>query len=302
MVGEKMKNRKILIIFLIILIVIGFAVIGVNLYSKDSTPSKEQKKPEKKEPPVVELQEELDDNQKKAQDMSKQFNQYLVDSTKTANDYYELTGIEPKYFAPMVGSDSSQEQPFIEELRAQISEDFSEYDKALEKYSSSLSSTIKKHYTFKLKGNPLYTEDKKQLLQIVEIKPFSYVMYKNDLQEVTNKILSLAKIKVEGEDAKTMLSVYKARVKAMEILDSQLSAYKNKKTQEANLIYDIGDKVKCNNCHFYINDVQGFYLDEVKIVDKISNYEKNKKVRINKIIDDAVSNKILNKNNPLKLK
>ena len=289
--------------FLIFLILLGLAIIVLFLFGKASTPSEETgKKKSEKNPPVVEFQEELDETQKKVQELSTSFNQYLVDSTKTANDYYELTGIEPKYFAPMVGKDSTQEQALPVELKSQITEDLTDYEKALEKYSASLNSAIKKHYEFKFKGVPAYTADKKQILQVVEIKPFSYILYRNDLLEVMNKILSMAKVKTENEDANTMASVYKARIKAMEVLDSQLATYKNKKTQEASLIYDLGDRIKCNNCHFYINDAQGYYLDEVKTDGKIDNYQKNKKVRIENIINDAIEKKILNKKDPLKLK
>lgn len=297
-----MKNRKLIIVFLVILIVIGFAVIGINLYSKDTTPDKKEKKPKKEEDDIVEFIEELDDNQKRAKELSLLFNQYLVDSTKTAIDYYELTGVEPKYFAPMVGKDSVQEQPFVEEYRTQVSEDLTIYDQALEKYAKNLNDTIKKHYSFKLKGTPMYTTDKKQLLQQLEIKPFSYVFYKNDLQTIMDELLVLAKVKIEKETPEVMMNVYKARIKAMEILDSQLGTYKNKKIQEVNLIYDVGEKVICNNCHFYINDAQGFYLDEVKTSGEINSYEKNKKVRLKKIIDKAIDKKILNKSDPLKLK
>lgn len=297
-----MKNRKLIIAFLVILIVVGFAVIGINLYSKDTTPDKKEKKPNKEKDDIVEFIEELDDNQKRVKELSVLFNQYLVDSTKAATDYYELTGIEPKYFAPMVGKDSVQEQPFVEEYRTQVSEDLTTYDQALEKYAKNLNDTIKKHYSFKLKGTPMYTTDKKQLLQQLEIKPFSYVFYKNDLQTIMDELLSLAKVKIEKETPEVMMNVYKARIKAMEILDSQLGTYKNKKTQEVNLIYDVGEKVICNNCHFYINDAQGFYLDEVKTSGEINSYEKNKKVRLKKIIDKAIDKKILNKSNPLKLK
>ena len=295
------KKSKIAVIIICLFVFIGMVSIILGILYSSTSSNKKDDKPNVNKYPTVE-DKALDENQKKVQKLSSEFNKYLVDATKTANDYYELTGIEPKFFSPMVGKDSTQEQEIPSEYKKKIKDDLTEYDKALEKYSKKLSDTIKEHYKFELVETPLYTENKKQLMQKVKIRPFSYIMYRNDLQEVMQNLLTMANINVEKESAESIKSIYMARVKAMEILQTNIDEYKNTKEEETNLIFDIGKKIKCSNCQFYINNAQGFYLDEVKAYATYNNYEQNKSARISKIIDNAVSQKVLDKSNPLSLK
>lgn len=240
----------------------------------------------------------LDENQRKVQEAAKLFNSYLLDDTKTTTDYSNLTGIQANYFDPMVGNDSDSQYNILNEYPGYFTEDFTEYENMQNKYASNLTKEIQDNFSLKLKGNPLYTDDKKQLMQIVEVTPFNYTEYQYDLREVQNKLLEIAKIK-KKEKIESYPSLYKAHVKAMEILNTNLSEYRSKKKFEANMIYNLGSTITCNNCHFYINYVEGAYLDSVM---PYENYVKTKDVRIEKLINNAISKGILDKKNPLELK
>lgn len=297
-----MKNnfKKKMMIFGIILAIVGFVSLPIGFLLMNNNNNNEPEKKENNEGKIeiVEQTKELDENQKKVQEAAKLFNSYLVDSTKSTVDYEKLTGIQENYFDPMVGVNSNSQYNVLNEYPEIFTEDYSQYKTMQTKYAENLANAIKENFAFKLRGIPLYTEDKKQLMQVVDVTPFSYTLYQLDLSEVQNKLLDMAKVE-KKDSLESFPALYKSHIKAMEILDSHLAEYKNKKKFQTNMIYDIGDSITCNNCHFYINYAEGVYLDSVMPEE---NYDNKKNKRINKIISEAKKNGIINENKPLELK
>lgn len=293
-----MKNKKSMLILAGIIATIGICLLLLSMFFPNNNNKKQKKeKPIDYNVEVTESIKELDKNQKEVQEVVKLFNSYLLDTNKTTIDYEKLTGIQENYFVPMVGADSISLHHIPEEYAASVKEDLSAYDKKQRKYANNLAKAIKENFSLILQQEPLYTDNNKQLMQIVSVKPFSYTLYEMDVKELQSALLDLAGIK-ESESIEVLPQMYKSLVKAMEILDSQLSNYKNEKEFETNLIFDIGKTITCNNCHLYINYAEGAYLDSVMPQE---NYDDTKEQRIDEIINKAIDEGILDKKNPLKL-
>lgn len=250
---------------------------------------------------VVEEQKGFDKNQKAVQVAIRKFNSYLVDDTKTAADYEKLTGIDEKYFSPTVGPDSVQEYRIDDKYRSQIKENLSSYEAKQKEYATSLAEVINKQFSVKFTDERLYSEDKKEIMQQVQVKTFGYAFYLKDMDGLIEKLLKMANLDTSKENIKSMTDNYKAKVKALEILNSYLSDYYCRETFETNLVYNIGEKISCANCNLYINYTQGYYAREVKVTNEIDYYDKVKEKRIEKLIKKAISDKILDEENPLEL-
>jgi len=293
----------------VILVVLAFGLFGVSIFILfNQIDSKEKAKSEKSKEVVYE-DKTMDDKQLEVQSLAKRFNEYLIDSSKTNIDYSELTGIEAKYFETMLGIGSVHQGDFLKNYQADYNQDVPQevldYVAMEKKYNDNLNKAVKDTFSLKLVGTPLYTEDKKQLMQRVEVVPFSYILYKKDLDEIKSELFKLADFKksLDGEDPEVSVFLYKVRIKAMQILDLNMAEYMNKKKQQANMIFDINEdgKITCNNCHFYINDAQGFYLEEVKVNGVSDNYQKSRDDRIKKIMSKAQKADILDEKNSLNI-
>lgn len=293
------KNKKTIIIIIVIMIISLTAFILANII-------KPNKKEENKKPEEVEQlpsdSEKLDKNQKYVIENVKKFNEYITDPTKTSQDFAELTGQSKNYFMPMVGMNSIEGYGLPNDYKKQIKEDLSEYEKKHQNYINNLAKEVKSNYKYELVDKPLYTEDKKQLMQQLKVTPYKYILYQRDLASVQDYLLNLTNKTDLEENIETMVFMYKLKIKAMELLDGQLSDYKNDKSYDVNIVYDIDKEIKCSTCMFYVNYAYGEYTDEVKpTTTGGSAYETLKEQRVQKIIETAINNNKLDKENPLKL-
>ncbi len=296
----KNKNsRKIIIGIIVVLILVLFGIVIANVYVPD------QKKPSKKETetkPAIPDKTYDDEKMNTVVKMVKDFNAYLVDETKNNEDFAKLTGQPDNTFMTMVGDDSYENTLDFGDYTDDVMPLISDNVKVRKKYSKNLAQKIKSYYTWEFVGDPLYTEDKSQLMQIIKFKPFSYRLYQRDLDELVNYLLDKSNNDDLSESAETIALFYSAKTKAMQILDKQLDDYECPKTYEISMIYNInGDNITCDNCNEHMNDVQGDYVDELYYRNGVDFYEQHKDERVENIIKKAIKNGTYDSKNPLQI-
>lgn len=299
---DKKKKTKIVVGISLVFISICLIILGIFLggEKKEKAPGENNNNLEKYDKM---LGVKLDELQRKVIDLSFEFNDYLVDPTKGNKDYSKLTKLPANHFLPMVGNEALQNIIFPKDYLKKVDKkEALKYADAQKKYNNNLEKMIKKDFEFKIKEVPLYTENENQLMVISEVKPFGYTKYRKDLNEISTELLALSGENIQEENEKTAFLFYKAKVKALEILDANLNEYKNDKWFIANLVFDLGDTIKCSNCDIYINDAQGMYLEDVKFENGQDTYMLNKDQRIKNILDKAIQEGILKKEKPLELK
>ena len=288
-------NKKNLII-IIILFILTALLIGLGIYLQMST---EEETPPKVDTPTSD-ETKLDKNQLYVIDNIKKLNEYLVDPTKTRKDFAKLTNNDEQAFIPIVGKESIISYGIPSIFESKIKAKLGTYIAAQKKYIGNLEKKIKETHNYKLIDNPIYTVDKKQLLQQLEVTPFNYAIYQNDIGTLQMELLKLANKENLQETAEDEIYRYQSRVKAMEILDSQLDIYKSKETYETNIVYDIVPKKKCYSCAVYLDYATGHYSSDMVENGRLVYPEKSTQ-RIQSILETAKTKNILDETNPLKL-
>lgn len=304
------KYRRILIICIIIMIISLLCIIALNVIkpqNKDKgTGDKTPAPQETEQSEFLEPEDSpADENQKYVTANAEKLNAYLLDSTKTVEDYEKLTGLGKEYFLVIVGKNSDEGYGIPKEYRNKIkTNDIKEYEEQHKIYLENLEKQIISNYSFELTGKPKYTQDKKQLVQFLNISPYNYSLYQRDLAGLQEELLKMANITEFKENVESITNIYKAKIKAMEILDAELDNYNSNEIYETALIYDIDKEITCNiSCSEYVTYAIGEYTAELKINESgDSVYENNKSARIQNIIQNAITNNILDQTNPLKLK
>lgn len=291
-----MKSRNILITIILFITII---LISVGIYLSSNVKEKEKPAKQQQESPIPEY-EYLDENQKYVIDNIVSLNQYITDSTKTSKDFGKLTGNSANYYSPIVGPDAVENIGIIDIFETQVKDKLTEYSLAHKKLSKNLEKAIKETYKYELVELPLYTEDKSQLMQQIKVTPFDYGLYQRDMQTVQEYLLGLINKKELKETAEDEIYRYKSRIKAMEILDSQIAKYKSQTSYETNIVYNVKDKKDCYSCMFYMNYAKGEYSSEIVQNGKLV-YENKQQSRLNTIINEATTKAVFNKEKPLEL-
>lgn len=289
-----MKKKNIIIV--VILLIFTLLLIGVGIYLSQP---EEKEVPPKKEPPTSD-EEKLDENQRYVVDKITKLNEYIVDPTKTRKDFAKLTNNEETGYMPIVGKESSISYGIPSIFESKVKNKLGTYITAQKKYIKSLEKEIQKTYKYKLIGEPVYTLDKKQLMQQLEVTPFNYTVYLSDVGLIQTELLKLANKENLQETAEDEIYRYQSRVKAIEILDSQLDIYKSKETHQINIVYDLLPKKQCYSCNVYMDYAIGNYSSDMVENGQLVYIEKSVQ-RIQSILETAKTEKILDVSNPLKL-
>lgn len=291
------KNSKIIIVLILVILAGILVFLGtqqIEKPGKGENPVKGQQ-----DPPIPEY-EYLDENQKYVIDNVVALNDYLIDPKKTSNDFGKLTNNEAKYYQPMVGKDSLHNIGITEIFESTVKNQLASYITAQKVFVTKLEKIIKETYKYELVETPLYTEDKSQLMQQIKVTPFNYELYKRDLSTIQEYLLKQINKEELKETAEDEIYRYKSRIKAMDILNSQLDNYKPDETIETNIVYNVKDKKDCYSCMFYMNYATGVYSTKnLKGLDDV--YAKTQNERLNNIIAKAKNDKIYDSNDPLKL-
>lgn len=205
----------------------------------------------------------------------------------------ELTKIkELENFNIMTGKDSYLNQKPSKEIIDTYN--LNDYVTKSSKYISRLEKEIKNNFDFKSEN---VTRDNNYIYNMVTVKAYYYSGYIVDLEELKNQLLE----KVISSDKKEeKANNYKAKVKAMEILDKKLKDYRNKNEKiNIGVNYNASKKTYTKNSLYqYILTVQGFsYRNNPEMMEKNANVQ----TRMTEYIDEALTNGILDNDNILRL-
>lgn len=269
-----MKNKKWALLIIILLILIAIVLLIIPMFTKDNEgydPSKTTKQ--------------------FASDIEK-LNDLLINGG-SKKEIIELTKVDDlENFNIMTGSDSYLNQKPSEKIIENY--DLDNYVKMADKYISRLEKEIKNNFSFERNDT---ARDGNYIYDIVTIRSYYYSGYISDFNELKNQLL--AKVQSENKDEEKS-NEYKAKVKAMEILDKKLSDYRNE-SEELNISINYNADRKTytkNSLYQYILSVQGFsYRNNSEMI----NNNENRQIRMAEYINESLASGVLDNNDILRL-
>lgn len=270
--------KKKIIILLIILTLIG-AIIFINLKS-----DKKQLKKTKEE----EMSEKVEE-----------FTKAVTSDKITKEEFTKITGAKIFKEDIMLGKETFlREKPPINE------EKIKKYIKAQDKYATNVENKIKENFEYKIEKT--ITSVDHVIVTTVKFKSYYYSWYLLELMQTQEKLLKQIYYKAEtGFDGnlteQSKIIEYKSKIKAMEILDSRLDDYQNKdEYMTFDIKYTEKDRNESKNSIMqYYSSLKGDYYPNANVYTE--EFQKKSISRVEKIIEKAKQDGIINPNNPLKL-
>lgn len=227
------------------------------------------------------------------------FTEQVIDDTYTKKDIEKIVGQEISSMDLLVGKDS-----YLRNIPVVSGEDISLYEKKLEEYAFNVESYIKENLDYKI-DNVVETVDNQTLVNLT-IKTYYYRWYLNDLIKLQNEIGKIAGYDYEtlfdGKPSNdTKLHVFKSKVKSMELLNDYLEDYVNDyEYLSVEIVYDLNDpKITNASLMSYYLQLSGMNYKNKDFSTK--EFQEEQSLKIQNIIDAAISNGTLDENNPLKL-
>jgi len=276
-----MKNKKRFIVTLIFVVVL--CLIFMN--------QKETVVPEKND-------QELDLEQ--IQTEITNFTTMVIEEGINKDNLNKMTKQEGGTLFIPVGSDSYVRQ------KANVSGiDVNEYENAQEKYTLFLEEKIKENFEYEM-GKEILTVDKSYLIPVT-IKSYYYSLYVDDLNYLSGKLLehkgySPSVDFLGNETNESKAEMYKAKIKAMEILNNYIDEYYN--DDEYLTIEIISGKDKKENGQElmdYLVAISGEKYSNSAMSLGVETYLQKQEERISNYIKEAISQGILDLNTPLEL-
>ena len=171
--------------------------------------------------------------------------------------------------------------------------DYMKYETTQKKYAEKVEEKILNNTSYVISE---YEENDNLQFRIT---PWYFAQYSSDLSYLKNKLLELSNIDPELVNTnydKYSFYEYKARVKAMEIMDRYLVNYDNKdESLDFTFYYENGEPA--------VNQYLSLYFNLIGITSKynVNSDEKIKEqvTRVDKYLDEAIDKKIVDKDNAL---
>lgn len=276
-----MKKKIIIIIstLLILSIIIGIIILKNSKVSK----------PEPKKTKEEEISEKVE-----------KFTKTATSEKITQKKLTQITGAKIFKEDIMLGQETYlREKPIISE------EKLEEYLKVQDKYATNVENQIKENLEYKIEETITSVDD--IIVTTVKFKSYYYSWYLLELKQIQANLLKQIGYKIEtGFDGtptqQTKTNEYKAKIKAMEILDYRLEDYKN---QDEYMTFDIKYTAKDkdenrNSIMQYYSNLKGDYYPSTNIYTE--EFQKMASNRVEEIIKKAKQDGILNSKDPLELK
>jgi len=211
----------------------------------------------------------------------------FYNSSSTKEDIQRTIGSDIPYSDLFLSKDSYlRDKPSSAIIK---SEKLDKYVKLQNKCAENVEKRIKENTSYKITNK---TENKISL----EVIPWYYSQYTSDVKYLKNKIYTYTNYTFDENDLDTKqyeVIEYKARVIAMNIIDSNLDTYDNttNETRNLSLTYNGSQPEKFDYFTLYLV-LGGSTAEKGPSLDKQDE-------RINMYINNAIDNKIFNKNKPL---
>lgn len=276
-----MKRKRFVIILALLVLLISVIIISNN---KDKSKNKE---------PIINKeeyeQEVIDINNKMVTDLD--MNDIKKMTNKKLNSRYIMVGKESYLREKIVNGNSFDE--------------IDKYYEAQNKYANNVEKIIKENFEFEI------TESIETIDGFVDVKftykPYYYHWYLNDMGKLQDKLLEMSGYKEsdfmsEKPSKKMVQDVFKAKIKALEIMNDYLENYRNDyEFFDDNIMYD------SNNTKFSQPYIESYLLladgsASTKFNFASAEFETEQNQRLNKYLAEASANGTLDKKNPLKLK
>lgn len=271
-----MKKKKIMIISAVVLVIIVASFLVLRFTRKNMN----KPKPEKKETVLVEAQ--LEDN-------IRRFANGAVSSKQTLKSLRDLTNnpyIDISH--AMYGKDSTTNTKVDKDLKG--STDLSAYEKVQDKLVKKLEDKMAASYSYEYVTDFIY-ESPQVATRKVRLQSYLFCYYYNDVSYFLGYLLSKSGYDGTETEKEYLIAEYKAKIKAMQVLDSHLDDYVSDEVYEMELIYEVvDDKMRCTNCEKYLEYVKGFYSS------RIQDYPEE---RMEQFLNEGIEKGILKKNNLL---
>lgn len=227
-------------------------------------------------------------------------------TNKTFDDGFNLKELEKKFGSETFSDDILiGEESFLREKPAVVRINVDDYLEAQDKYASRVEKQIKDNFDYKMEETVTSVEG--IVCVTVLFKSYYYIWYLDELRALQTQLLQMSNYKpvatFDGRSSdETNAVVYKAKIKAMEILDSYLNDYKNENEYFISTIkYDPKSQQNTNDSiRQYYSNLGG--LSYPSLERTTEKYQKNIKDRIAKIIETSKHNGILLTDDVLKLK
>lgn len=216
-------------------------------------------------------------------------------------DYKKFTGEEFIAQDILIGDESFLKEKLSEALRKKVN--ISNYETKMYEYANNVEKMIKDNF----ESNVIETLTSGEGDTIVKLtyKPYYYTLYLYDLENLISNLLEFAGYSkdIPDKDAdKGMIDYYKAKIKAMEIMDDHLENYRNDYEYfDQDIIFKKGNLDAVNPyIESYLLTISGSLSKNINFTD--TNYLSKRKKIVDSYINNAIQNGTLNKKDPLKLK
>lgn len=223
-------------VLIILIIIIGLFLItgGVLIYFFGENPSSSK--------PKLSLEEKTKQTSQDAVDS-------LMDSSMTPQKLKKKYGVNMGSEAILVGNNS------ILREKSDLEKKLTDYSKAQDYYASRVEKKVQDTFSYRL-GDYLVADDGQNVIQKLYFKSYYLELYLMDLNRLQDMLLNRVGFdlySIEGDLTEENLKLmYKAKVKAMEIMDSYLDNYVNSQEEiEYDMIYSVKDKDSLGPLDYY---------------------------------------------------
>lgn len=290
-----MDKTKRIVLTIVIVFCIILGVLAIINFTK-----KESKQSEKPTDVYQTPNPETDKNIPIIDKKTKETTEAMLDNNLSSSEISKKMGIELSNFDTYMSKDSFLRQTVSKNNKDKIKD----YVDVQNKYASRVEDYIKNNTTYTL-GTPTFSE--KNYFQTATIKPYYYQLYEMDLNSIMSSLLVLAGYdldKLEESDY-WELGFYKAKIKAMEILDSHLDKYLG--TEEdvvtVDLVYQkVGNEYVCQDYRNFLEALKGAYSPKGATTDvDAEKFVKEQKARVDSIMNETQASGLIDNGDPLKL-
>lgn len=197
-----MNKKGILLIFLVVVIIgVVFLVTSNKKENVNPTNPKEVKK--------------------EAEEVIKQ----VIDPDITSDEFESSTGLTNADINIIVGKDSYLKTALSKNVMEKYK--LSQYEKEQNEYADAVESVYLKNLNYTM--GDTFTDEGGEITQVIEVVGFYYELYITDLMELQQKLYidSGYDLTAEEGNVENDVAYYKAKVKAMQLIDPYISEYEN---------------------------------------------------------------------------
>lgn len=245
---------------LVIIVVIGIILLVGGIILTVFTPSKSTSSPKKNQTTEEILQEKVNNSANQA------FSD-LFDSSMDANTLKKRYGFDADFTSVSYGENS-----FLR-YRSTVEANLKKYAKAQDYYANQVEKRMKDNFSYQL-SEFLMADEGANIVQKVTFQSYYLELYQLDWSLLQTELLNRIGFNknladdLSNEDVQT---IYKAKVKAMEIMNDYLDNYENKdEKMEYDLIYSVdGDDIGTLDYFSLLCNVNGIMykvMDDIDVV------------------------------------